>query len=211
VPLEGVRVRIDDGRVMLGGATLAKGYRNPSSPDPFAEPGWFRTDDAGGIDAQGVLRVYGRLDEAISTGGLTMLPQVVEAALMTHPAVAQCAVFGLPDDRLGQRVAAAVVAVPGVKPPALEELRTYVTRVTGRHAARRELHVIDELPLRGIGMSSGIRSWIRVFSTKRAGGERICANVRLLCACQTVILTDLAGAPATLASIRGSAFRAKNG
>jgi o-succinylbenzoate---CoA ligase len=48
-PLDGVRMRIDDGRVVLGGPTLAKGYRNPQSPDPFAEPGWFRTDDAGSI------------------------------------------------------------------------------------------------------------------------------------------------------------------
>jgi len=41
VALDGVNVRIDDGRVLLGGATLAKGYRNPVEPDPFAEPGWF--------------------------------------------------------------------------------------------------------------------------------------------------------------------------
>lgn len=53
--------------------------------------------------------MLGRLDEAISTGGLTVVPQVVEAALGAHPLVAECAVFGVPDDRLGQRVAAAVV------------------------------------------------------------------------------------------------------
>ena len=85
VPLDGVLVRIDDGRVVLGGATLAKGYRNPAEPDPFAEPGWFRTDDIGAVDDSGVLRVLGRVDDAISTGGLTVLPQLVEAALATHP------------------------------------------------------------------------------------------------------------------------------
>ena len=88
VPLDGVRARIDDGRVVLGGATLAKGYRNPVQPDPFADPGWFRTDDIGAIDDSGLLRVLGRADDAISTGGLTVLPQLVEAALATHPAVA---------------------------------------------------------------------------------------------------------------------------
>ena len=67
VALAGVRVRIDDGRVILGGATLAKGYRNPVEPDPFAEPGWFRTDDIGAVDDSGVLRVLGRVDDAIST------------------------------------------------------------------------------------------------------------------------------------------------
>ena len=52
-------------------------------PDPFAEPGWFRTDDIGAVDDSGVLRVLGRVDDAISTGGLTVLPQLVEAALAT--------------------------------------------------------------------------------------------------------------------------------
>ena len=79
VPLDGVRVRIDDGRIVLGGATLAKGYRNPPEPDPFAEPGWFRTDDVGAVDDSGVLTVLGRVDDAISTGGLTVLPQLVES------------------------------------------------------------------------------------------------------------------------------------
>jgi len=151
VPLDGVRVRIDDDRVVIGGATLAKGYRSPVVPDPFAEPGWFRTDDAGSIDDRGVLRVHGRLDEAISTGGLTVLPQVVEESLARHPAVARCAVFGMADDRLGQRVVAVVVAAPGAKPPTLEDLRAHVARSLDVTAAPRELHIIDELPLRGIG------------------------------------------------------------
>jgi o-succinylbenzoate---CoA ligase len=151
VALDGVRVRIDSGRVVLGGATLAKGYRNPPTPDPFAEPGWFRTDDAGSIDASGALTVYGRLDEAISTGGLTVLPQPVEAALASHPAVAACAVFGLPDDRLGQRVAAAVVLVPGAPAPTLPELRQHVAASVDRTAAPREVHIVDEVPMRGIG------------------------------------------------------------
>jgi o-succinylbenzoate---CoA ligase len=127
VPLDGVRVRVDDGRVVLGGATLARGYRNPSSPDPFAERGWFRT------------------------GGLTVLPQVVEAAMATHPAVARCAVFGVDDDRLGQRVAAAVVVVPGAEPPTLDELRRHVAASLDVTAAPREVHTVDELPVRGIG------------------------------------------------------------
>ena len=151
VPLGGVRVRIDAGRVVLGGPTLAKGYRNVPTPDPFAEPGWFHTEDAGALDASGVLTVYGRLDVAISRGGLTVMPDPVEAALISHPAVAACAVFGLADDRLGQRVAAAVVLVPGAAPPTLEELRDHVTSSLDRTAAPREVHVVDELPMLGIG------------------------------------------------------------
>jgi O-succinylbenzoic acid--CoA ligase len=151
VPLDGVLVRIDDGRVVLGGATLAKGYRNPAEPDPFAEPGWFRTDDIGAVDDSGLLRVLGRVDDAISTGGLTVLPQLVEAALATHPAVADSAVFGVADARLGQRVVAAVVVAPGCAAPTVAELRSHVASTLSPTAAPREIHLVDELPRRGIG------------------------------------------------------------
>jgi O-succinylbenzoic acid--CoA ligase len=152
VPLDGVELRIGgDGRIALGGVTLASGYRNPVEPDPFAEPGWFRTDDLGALDDSGVLSVLGRVDDAISTGGLTVLPGPVEAALGSHPAVSDCAVFGLADDRLGQRVVAAVVIGIGSPVPTLDELRNHVARTLDITAAPRELHVIEELPRRGIG------------------------------------------------------------
>ncbi|OBH06713.1 o-succinylbenzoate--CoA ligase [Mycobacterium sp. E1747] len=152
VPLDGVLVRVAaDGRVVLGGATLAKGYRNPVQPNPFAEPGWFRTDDLGVVDEAGVLTVLGRADDAISTGGLTVLPQLVEAALGAHPAVGDCAVFGLPDDRLGQRVVAAIVVAEGRPAPTLDALRAHVARTLDATAAPREVHVVEALPRRGIG------------------------------------------------------------
>lgn len=152
VALDGVRLRVTaDGRIALGGATLAKGYRNPVDPDPFAEPGWFLTDDLGTVDDSGVLTVLGRADDAISTGGLTVLPQPVEAALSTHPAVRDCAVFGLADDRLGQRVVAAVVVSDGCAAPTLEVLRAHVTATLDATAAPRELHIVDVLPRHGIG------------------------------------------------------------
>ena len=151
VPLDGVRVRIDDGCVVLGGATLAKGYRNPVSPDPFAEPGWLRTDDIGTVDDSGVLTILGRVDDAISTGGLTVLPQLVEATLLSHAAVADCAVFGVADERLGQRVVAAVVVAAGRVTPTVAELRDHVATRLDVTAAPREIHLVDEVPRRGIG------------------------------------------------------------
>jgi O-succinylbenzoic acid--CoA ligase len=152
VALDGVRLRAPtDGRIVIGGATLAMGYRNPVDPDPFAEAGWFRTSDLGTIDDAGVLTVLGRADDAISTGGLTVLPQPVEAALGTHPAVRDCAVFGVADDRLGQRVVAAVVLRDGWPAPTLEALRTHLGDTLDATAAPRELHIVDALPRRGIG------------------------------------------------------------
>ncbi|OAK52323.1 o-succinylbenzoate--CoA ligase [Rhodococcoides kyotonense] len=147
VPLDGVTVRLDDGRVVLGGATVALGYRGMPDHPAFAEPGWFRTDDTG-LLTDGVLSIQGRLDEAISTGGLTVVPQVVEAALVTHPLVRECAVLGLPDERLGQRVVAAVVASG---PLTLESLREHVIRTLDPTAAPRELFLVDALPVRGPG------------------------------------------------------------
>lgn len=151
VPLDGVGVRIDEGRIVLGGPTLAKGYRNPVEPDPFAERGWFRTDDVGSVDDSGRLTVLGRVDDAISTGGLTVMPQLVEAALATHAAVAECAVFGVADDRLGQRVVAAVVPSSGHSAPTVAELRAHVAATLDATAAPREVHIVSELPRRGIG------------------------------------------------------------
>jgi O-succinylbenzoic acid--CoA ligase len=151
VPLDGVSVRLDDGRVVLGGPVVASGYRNPVHPDPFAEKGWFRTDDLGVIDDSGVLSILGRADDAVSTGGLTVLPQLVENALATHPAIADCAVFGVPDERLGQRVAAAIVVTTGYPPPSLEALRAHVATTLDLTAAPRQVHIVAELPRRGIG------------------------------------------------------------
>nr|WP_232786790.1 o-succinylbenzoate--CoA ligase [Mycolicibacterium aurum] len=151
VPLRGAAVRIDTGgRISLGGPMVAIGYRNPATPDPFAEPGWFRTDDVGAVDDSGVLRILGRVDDAISTGGLTVYPGVVEAALATHPAIAECAVFGVADERLGQRVVAAVVVAPGSS-VTLPELRSHTADALPSTAAPRQLEIVDDLPRRGIG------------------------------------------------------------
>lgn len=148
VPLDGVQVRLEGTRVMLGGPTLAAGYRCRPTHPAWAEPGWFRTDDAGTVD-DGILTVYGRLDEAITTGGLTVVPQVVEAALLTHPGVDDCAVLGLPDEQWGQRVVA--VVVPAGKPPTLDQLRAHVAAELGRAAAPHELYLRTALPRRGPG------------------------------------------------------------
>ncbi|MFF2085005.1 o-succinylbenzoate--CoA ligase [Nocardia sp. NPDC058176] len=149
VPLDGTQVRIEDGRVLLGGAMIARGYRNLPDHPAFAEPGWFRTEDAGTFD-DGVLTITGRLDEAIMTGGLLVIPQVVEAVLANHPGIRECIVLGLPDERLGQRVAVAIVPAPGAA-PTLEELRAHVVAELDSIAAPRELAVLDEIPLRGPG------------------------------------------------------------
>ncbi|WP_082502158.1 o-succinylbenzoate--CoA ligase [Williamsia sp. Leaf354] len=155
VPLEDVEIVLDSanvdgvGRVLLRGPMVARGYRNVPDHSAFAVPGEYRTDDLGRLD-DGVLSIIGRADEAITTGGLTVVPQVVEAAILSDPAVAECAVFGLPDERLGEKVVAAVVPSIGatIDP---ERVRAAVTERLDRSAAPRDVHIVDALPLRGPG------------------------------------------------------------
>ncbi|GAA1460682.1 o-succinylbenzoate--CoA ligase [Williamsia maris] len=156
VALDGVRIRLADpnpdgiGRVVLSGPVVALGYRNLPDHPAFTTPGEYRTDDLGRLDDAGVLSIVGRADEAISTGGLTVVPQVVEAVILSDPTVAECAVLGLPDERLGERVVAVVVAASGAV-VTTERVRAVAAEQLDRTAVPREVFVVDELPRRGPG------------------------------------------------------------
>jgi o-succinylbenzoate---CoA ligase len=144
-PLDGVRVRVAGG-VELAGPVLASGYRlDPEGTAAAFADGWFRTRDAGTLDAAGRLTVHGRLDDVVVTGGVNVAPQAVEAVLREHPDVLDAVVFGRPDDEWGQRVVAAVVPARGATPD-LAALRPWVTERLGGPAAPRELHRIDAVP-----------------------------------------------------------------
>ena len=150
-PLPGVSVRIDEGgEIQPGGPTLLRGYRDGSAAGLTAD-GWLPTGDAGRLDGDGRLHVHGRLDDLIVTGGENVWPGDVEAALRSHPAVTDCAVFGRPDPSWGQRVVAAVVPRDRAVPPTLEELRDHVGALLGRHQAPRELLLVESLPRTALG------------------------------------------------------------
>jgi O-succinylbenzoic acid--CoA ligase len=156
VPLDGVRVELEEGtgRVRLGGPTLARGYRGGDADGAFITDDegarWWRTADAGRWDA-GRLRVLGRLDDAVLTGGATVMPAAVEAALLALPGVAEAVVVGVPDDEWGSRVVAAVVPVAGAAAPSLDLVRAHVAAAVAPYAAPRQLIVLGALPLVGVG------------------------------------------------------------
>jgi O-succinylbenzoic acid--CoA ligase len=146
VPLDGVRVRVTDGGVELAGPVLASGYRlDPEATAAAFGGGWFRTRDAGELDATGALTVLGRLDDVVISGGVNVAPAAVEAALREHPGVADAVVVGRPDPEWGQRVVAAVVPVDGAAPD-LAELRRWVGDRLGAPAAPRQLHLLAAVP-----------------------------------------------------------------
>jgi O-succinylbenzoic acid--CoA ligase len=146
VPLDGVRVRVDDGGIAVSGPVLALGYRrDPGGTAAAFAGGEFRTRDAGTVDAHGRLTVTGRLDDVVVTGGVNVAPQAVEGALRAHPDVDDAVVFGRPDDEWGQRVVAAVVPRDGAAPD-LAALRAWVAGRLGAPSAPRELHLVDAVP-----------------------------------------------------------------
>ncbi len=145
-PLAGTEVRTGpNGRIALRGPTLMSGYRFGDAP-PLSDDGWLRTEDAGEIDPGGRLRVLGRLDEMIVSGGEKVWPPQVEAALVGNPKVLEVAIAGRPDPEWGERVVAWVVPRDPSDPPRLEELRESAASGVSRHAAPRELRIVARLP-----------------------------------------------------------------
>ncbi|MDT8437073.1 MAG: fatty acid--CoA ligase family protein [Gemmatimonadota bacterium] len=113
-PLEGVEVRVRDGRIEVRSPALLTRYLPPGAhPSPFTDDGWLRTGDAGRLRGDGTLDVLGRADDVIVTGGEKVTPAEVEAALAALPGVRRAVVVGLPDPRWGEIVAAALERGPG--------------------------------------------------------------------------------------------------
>jgi len=122
--------------------------------DPFDGEGWFRTGDSGRLDMAGRLAVDGRLSDLIITGGENVWPSAVEAALGSHPGVAEVTVASRSDPEWGQKVVAWVVPVEPSDPPSLPALREIVAERIAPFAAPRELIIVATLPHTSIGKVS---------------------------------------------------------
>lgn len=149
VPLDGVEVALDaDGRLQVGGAVVATGYRDGSSG--FADRDgtrWFTTSDLARLDG-GRVEVLGRADDVVVTGGENVAPAAVERVLHGVDGIEAAVVVGVPDDEWGQ-VVVALVTGPAV--PDEPTLRATVAERLGRAHAPRHVLVVDGLPLLGIG------------------------------------------------------------
>ncbi len=144
-PLPVARVTTDE-----SGALVVEG--------PLAPGGRLVTTDRGEVRADGAVEVHGRRDLVFISGGENVDPQRVEAALRTHPAIADALVVGLPDAAHGQRAAAALVARPGVPRPSLPDIRDHLAPRLAR--AERPVRVAwtDALPLGTSGKPSRERA-----------------------------------------------------
>lgn len=153
-PLPGVEVRVDDdGQIAIRGRCVARGRRQADGAiAPIVDDdGWLPTGDLGRWDDEGRLTVEGRADHLIITGGENVWPEPVEAALRTHPAVADALVIGEADATWGQRVVAVVVPSDRSNPPALADLRAHVKEHLPAPAAPREVRFADALARTSLG------------------------------------------------------------
>src|SRR4051794_10824221 len=137
-PLDGVELSLDaGGEILVRGPTVA-----PGSVD---DDGFLHTGDLGVLARRGRLTVVGRRSETIVSGGENVAPAEVEAALESHPAVSEAAVFGRPDPEWGERVVAAVVLREGTT-ASPEDLRAHAAARLARFKVPKEVELRDALP-----------------------------------------------------------------
>jgi acyl-CoA synthetase (AMP-forming)/AMP-acid ligase II len=148
VPSVGTDLRLDDaGELWARNAVLFDGYLGlPAETAAALVDGWYRTGDLAEVDDEGFWSIIGRARDVIRTGGETVAPGEVEAALATHPQLADVAVVGVPDERWGETVCAVVVAGPGGEVPGLDQLRDWCEGRLAVFKRPRRVIVVDEIP-----------------------------------------------------------------
>ncbi|HEX9289592.1 MAG TPA: acyl--CoA ligase [Anaeromyxobacteraceae bacterium] len=134
------------GEVVIRGPNVTAGYDASADANAKAfSDGWFRTGDQGALDADGYLRLTGRLKELINRGGEKISPLEVDGVLMGHPAVQQVVTFAMPHEKLGEDVAAAVVLRDG-KVVTERELREFAEARLAHFKVPRKIVVVHEIP-----------------------------------------------------------------
>jgi HIP---CoA ligase len=148
-----VEVRVaDDGEVLVRGYNVMKGFVN--DPDATAEAidadGWLHTGDIGVMDERGNLRITDRKKDMFIVGGFNAYPAEIEGMVLEHPAVAQVAIVGAPDVRMGEVGYAYVVPRNGatVDP---DELVAWCRKKMANYKVPRHVEVVDALPLNASG------------------------------------------------------------
>ena len=134
------------GEVLIRGENVINGYlNNDEANQSDFKGGWLRTGDEGYLDEDGYLFLTGRLKEMINRGGEKIIPGEIDNALMEHPAVAQATTFAMPDDRVGEEVAAAVVLDQG-KSATTEELQDFLSQSVADYKVPRHVEIVEQIP-----------------------------------------------------------------
>jgi long-chain acyl-CoA synthetase len=107
--------------------------------------GWFHSGDMARVDEDGYFSIVDRKKDMILRGGYNVYPREIEEVLYEHPTVSEAAVVGLPDERLGEEIGAAIALKPGAEADA-DDLRDFVKQRVAAYKYPRRIWFIDELP-----------------------------------------------------------------
>jgi acyl-CoA synthetase (AMP-forming)/AMP-acid ligase II len=147
LPVQGVQVRLSaTGELEVRGPAVFDGYFGGADTEAFTSDGWLQTGDLAEIDEGGYLSIIGRTKEIIRSGGHTIVPSEIEAALADMPGVADLAVAGRPDPDWGEIVCVAVVPRNGAAAPNLAQLRAYCASRLTPYKHPRQVVIVDHIP-----------------------------------------------------------------
>ncbi|MAN65522.1 MAG: AMP-dependent synthetase [Hyphomonadaceae bacterium] len=139
------------GELWVRGSSVIKGYINrPEATAESITDGWLHTGDIARIDEHGFIFIVDRKKDMVLRGGENVYCAEVEAAIYRHPSVAECSVFGVPDDRLGEEVGVAVVLKPGEDLAAVT-LREHCAGIMAKHKVPRYVWFLTALPRNASG------------------------------------------------------------
>jgi acyl-coenzyme A synthetase/AMP-(fatty) acid ligase len=157
------------GELLIRSPTTMLGYySDPAATAAKFDDGWLRTGDLASRDANGVVHVFGRVDDVINRGGEKIVPLEVEEALCRHPVVIEAAVVGLPDEEYGSIVAAAVVTSEPGTSVALDQ---FVEGLLADYKRPAQIVEVDQLPRNQNGKV--VTSEVRDLIVRRLGAREV--------------------------------------
>ena len=156
-----VQIQDDDGRELqpfatgeicvIGPAVFAGYYDNPDANAKAFRDGWFRTGDLGHMDEEGFVYITGRASDMYISGGSNIYPREVEEKILTHPAIGEVAVLGVPDPVWGEIGVAVCVPREGIAPPTEADMAGFLATKVPRYKMPKRFFFWDALPKSGYG------------------------------------------------------------
>ena len=148
--LDGVSLRIStDDEIQIRGAMLFREYRDGTNPK--THDGWFATGDLGELDSHRKLKVLGRRDDLINTGGFKVWPKTVEDSINEMAGVTECVVRGLPDENWGTAVCAWILLENQKRSFNIDTVRLHVKKSLPDYCAPQKLFIVDQIPRSALG------------------------------------------------------------
>jgi acyl-CoA synthetase (AMP-forming)/AMP-acid ligase II len=156
----------ESGEVVVSGDLVMSGYLDlPRQTAEALKEGWLHTGDLGHLDERGFLYITDRIKDLIISGGFNVYPGEVERVLAAHPAVSECVVFGMADEKWGEAVHAAITLRSGQSAD-VDDIISFAKKSIGSVKAPKRIHVLDDMPVSSVGKVQ--RRKVREFVTRRA-------------------------------------------